>query len=677
MKAPENSKPRSKRLSKPSWPNSATPPTPTTPPLPPPPALPLPPSLLPPLKHLGTGRRRFLEALAPQRRWTPAEWAENCRVLGPDETSEPGPYSFDRTPYWKFVLNLMTRPGIEEIIVCKGAQIGWSELCRNALGFWIDSDPGPTLVLMPDQNSTNAFRDERLEPLFKNTPAVGRHLSVRAWDATKYRVKFDTMSLFLTWAGSKSGTKSRPIRYLVCEEPDEYPPFSSTGGDPLAKAFKRITTYSDKGKARVLIGGTPTTRAGNIWKRWELSAVRYHLWVPCPACNGYQELIWKQVKWAEFKDVPERAKRAEMIRSGTGGGGAGGSGGGAWYECVHCQARLRDHQKPRMLLRGIWATEDQVVTLDGRVVGPTPRAKRVAVFVPSYYSPWVRFADLAAEWLEAQDDPQALCDFINQRLAEPFEEQREKIAPGTIETKATGAPPPLLVPAWASALIATADTQGNNDADGYFYYTIRAWGYAYRSQLVDFGICNSVAELRQRCLERQIPREVGGAVAPQLLLVDSGGPRWNEIYQFALSDARIKPTKGMSTRGTWMVNEKLQKRHGLVLWEIDTNQSKDQLHRLITDPDRTRWMVHNQITPDYCRQMGAEAKIYNPNTRREEWVEVVKKNNHYWDCEHQQCAAAWRFGCGAPEPKPVETPRAEAAGQDRPEWMPERPQQWT
>jgi phage terminase large subunit GpA-like protein len=142
------------------------------------------------------------------------------------------------------------------------------------------------MILMPDQKSAEDFKAERIDPLVSNTPAVKRHLTSRAWDDTKHRIRFDTMRHSFVWAGSKSGTKSRRSA-LICEEPDEYPPFSSTGGDPLSKAEKRLTTYRDKGRE------DPARRHaddadGNIWKRWEMCSVRYHYWVPCPHCNAYQ-----------------------------------------------------------------------------------------------------------------------------------------------------------------------------------------------------------------------------------------------------------------------------------------------------------------------------------------------------------------------------------------------------
>jgi len=592
--------------------------------------------------------KAFWRTVYPQERLTPSEWAEKYRVLSPEESDEPGPYSFDRTPYWREVCDWFTK-NVEEIVCLKGAQVGWSDLNRNLMGFCIDIDPGPAMVLMPDQKSAEDFRVERIEPLIKNTPAIGRHLSDKRRDNTKHRIRFATMSLFMVWAGSKTGTKSRPIRFLFCEEPDEYPMFSSTGGDPLAKAEKRLTVAASKGRARKVIGGTPTTRRGNIWKRWEMCTAKMHYWVPCPHCNGYQELHWKGVKWPDLNES-DRKKRAEKIKTDS----------LAYYECEHCKEAIRDHHKPPMLRRGIWASEDQAVTRDGRVVGPDVTARRIGFFLPSTYSPWVTFSQLAEEWLNAQEDVQALCDFVNQRLAQPFEEQRDKTEPSLFHTKAEGAGPAKVVPSWATILITTADTQGDKGKATYWYYVTRAWTHGYRSQLVDYGIANSREELLANTLQKEYQWDRHGTVSPQQLLIDSGGDRTFEVYQIAqLDTARIHPTKGASddsrsdgrpTRQMWMVMQRYQKAHGVTLWMIDTQASKDQLHRLIHDPDASRWMPHNSIDDNYADQMSAEAKVFDPLKGFEEWKprQGFEKNNHYWDCEQQQVAAAWQFAMGAP-----------------------------
>jgi phage terminase large subunit GpA-like protein len=73
--------------------------------------------------------------------------------------------------------------GREEIVCLKGAQIGWSELCRNIARLLDRPGPRPVLILMPDQKSAEDFREERIEPLMKHTrpsaarqrPRVGQH----------------------------------------------------------------------------------------------------------------------------------------------------------------------------------------------------------------------------------------------------------------------------------------------------------------------------------------------------------------------------------------------------------------------------------------------------------------------------------------------------------------------
>ena len=552
---------------------------------------------------------------------------------------------------------------------------------RNILGWCIDHEPGPTLLVLPDQKSAEELFDERLRPLIEHTPAVGRHATGRAWDVKKRAIRFDTMSVYAAWAGSSQSTKSRPIRYAFCDEIDEYPPHSGGGGDPISKVRVRLTTFSRKGRARMLLGGTPTTRLGNVCKHFELANERRYFWVPCPHCGKYQQLAWSRIKWPSKDDLGEtdRARQAARITGED----------LAWYECEHCAGKIIERQhKSAMLARWVVAGEDQAVASDGRVVGPSPKSKRkVAFHYPATYSPWVRWSQLAAEFIAAQDDPAALMDFVNQRLAEPWEEKRARTQPDIFVAKATGAAEPRTVPPWAKVLIATADTQGSGEADGYFWYVVRAWGWDFRSQLVDYGVAKTKAELLDRTINKSFPIVDSngvtsglGLVTPAGIWIDSGGHRYSEIYQLAQADPRIHPTKGSSHTRTWMVSERPQKSHGIVLWEIETEQAKDLLHRLVNDPDPLRFMVHRAIAEDYGRQMCAEAKILDPASGRERWVEIIKNLNHIWDCEATGTAVAWRLGCGMQEPQQSSTPQQhqpiKAGTGDRPGWMPQRPSNW-
>jgi phage terminase large subunit GpA-like protein len=569
---------------------------------------------------------------------TPAQWAEQCRILGDDETSEPGPYRFDRTPYWREVLDKLADPTVEEIVCVKGAQVGWSELCRNAIGYWIDRDPAPILVLAPDRMMAQAYRDERLEPLFKHTPAVGRHLGTRAWDATKFRIKLNTCSLFITWAGSKSGAKSRPIGRLICEEPDEYPAFSSTGGDPLSKAEKRLTTYRDKGRAKLLVGGTPTTRSANCWKRWELCGARYWLWVPCPHCGRYQRLEWKRVKWPKIEGSETSSAKAKRLRDND----------LAWYECEHCQQRIEDRHKPTMLRGGRWLTEDQTVTEDGRTVGPITRSKRIGFSLSCLYSPWVSFSQLAAEWLESQNDIEALADFINQRLAEPWEQTVAAPREDEFSNKAEAARhmrlPVGVVPSWAGALFLTVDVQQNG-----MWLVLRAWGHAYRSRLIWYGFVRSFDEVYTRATALY-KVEDGRSCRVSLCLIDSGGgtaadareSRTQEVYRFCeRAPGLLIPIKGASNEQLRTVRSspyaKTADGRPVPLFTVHTQRCKDELMRLVRNGDG--WELNEGVEPDYLRQMTSEHKVRRADGSML-WIQKGSAENHCWDAEVYQVAAA-------------------------------------
>ena len=80
--------------------------------------------------------------------------------------------------------------GCEEVIVLKAAQVGFSESLRNTIGYWIDHEPGPCLIVMPDQKSAEELIDERIKPLLEFTPAVARHVSARSVVAGDTRSPF-------------------------------------------------------------------------------------------------------------------------------------------------------------------------------------------------------------------------------------------------------------------------------------------------------------------------------------------------------------------------------------------------------------------------------------------------------------------------------------------------------
>ena len=62
---------------------------------------------------------------------------------------------------------------ISEVVVMAGAQLGKSEALLNIIGYHIDIDPCPVLVLQPTLDMAQAFSKDRVAAgLIRSTPAI-------------------------------------------------------------------------------------------------------------------------------------------------------------------------------------------------------------------------------------------------------------------------------------------------------------------------------------------------------------------------------------------------------------------------------------------------------------------------------------------------------------------------
>jgi phage terminase large subunit GpA-like protein len=512
-------------------------------------------------------------------------------------------------------------PLVREVVIVAGTQIAKTTTIENILGHWIDDDPGPCLIVKPSESDVGEYIKERIRPLLDNS--LAEHVSSNRDDNTLRAIKLDTMPLYFGWAGSPGSLASRPCRYVLLDECDKFPPFAGREADPISLARERLATYLHR--ARLVMTSTPTTRDGAIWKAWESCGDRRFYFVPCPHCGEMQRLIWQQVKWQKLaiEDSIKRGDEIEQCRL-------------AWYECISGKCpKIQESHKPKMLERGEWRNE----------TGQT--SPRVGFHLNSLYSPWRTFASMAAEFIRAEHDIAAMMNFRNSRLAEPFENIASSTRPSMIRDKIAAGAARNIVPDWAVALFCTVDTQKD-----WFKLHIRAWGPLYRSQLVLEAVCESFDEVYRIGLQSVYETASGGKMQPHAMLIDSGGDRTNEVYQFALRDpGRIIPTKGAShaMRRPW---QNAPQPNGLVLRWIDTSFYKDMLTRLIHEQDK--WAVHEGVTEQYVIEMASEHKIIDRNTGKSRWMPKTSGARvEAWDCEVLQCAAADMAQLGSMPAAPV------------------------
>lgn len=141
---------------------------------------------------------------------------------------------------------MCARDDIEQVVLMWASQTGKTELVNNLVGFFIDHEPSPILVLQPTLEMAKNWSETRLAPMIRDCPSLaGRVADSKSRDSgnTKLQKVFLGGSISVCGANSPASLASRPIRILLCDEVDRMPDSAGTEGDPIALATRRTDTF--------------------------------------------------------------------------------------------------------------------------------------------------------------------------------------------------------------------------------------------------------------------------------------------------------------------------------------------------------------------------------------------------------------------------------------------------
>ena len=90
-----------------------------------------------------------LEAMKPPDDLAVSEWAANFRILDELSSKMIGPWKNSVTPYLVGIMDEFNSPDSEEVIFVKPTQVGGTEAIFNMMGYAIQQDPAPMMVVYP------------------------------------------------------------------------------------------------------------------------------------------------------------------------------------------------------------------------------------------------------------------------------------------------------------------------------------------------------------------------------------------------------------------------------------------------------------------------------------------------------------------------------------------------
>ena len=103
---------------------------------------------------------------------TVSQWADKYRILDAKTSAMPGPWRTDQTPYLKGIMDEFNNYETEEIVYVKPTQVGGTECLQNMVGYIIQQDPAPTMIVYPTEQLAKSISENRLQPMFKATPEL-------------------------------------------------------------------------------------------------------------------------------------------------------------------------------------------------------------------------------------------------------------------------------------------------------------------------------------------------------------------------------------------------------------------------------------------------------------------------------------------------------------------------
>jgi phage terminase large subunit GpA-like protein len=556
-------------------------------------------------------------ALAAPPHLTVAEWADRYRVLSREASAEPGKYRTDRAPYQRGILEACSDPLIDEVVVVSASQVGKTEIELNVIGFYIDQDPAPIMVVVPSVDpDAKAWSTDRIAPMLRDTPRLqGKVRDARTRDSGNkiLHKTFPGGHITLVGANSPSGLASRPIRVLLFDEIDRFAPSAGAEGDPVSLATKRTSTFWNR---KVIKVSSPTIKGiSRIERDWQRSDQRYFE-TPCPSCGHFQRLIWKQLVWDT--GAPDTAR----------------------YACAACGVLLEEADKLRMLLGGRWT--------------PTRPSAHVAGFhLSALYSPWTRWAELAREFLEAKDNAALLQPFVNARLGEWWEEPGEQFDVTGLAARREAY---TAVPASVGVLTAGVDLQADRLELAVYGWAPgeEAWTLAHERIYGD-PEQDDVWQRLETLLVQPYPREGGGELRIRACAIDSGAFT-HAVYRFVRprQGRGVVAVKGVSQRGRPLLGKPAKRnRHGVRVWPIGTDTAKDVLFARLRLQVPGPGYLHfpragaSGLDDEYLAQFGAEKVVarYVRGMRVREY-HTLRERNEAIDLYVYAFAALYTLGSG-------------------------------
>ena len=536
------------------------------------------------------------------------QWAETHGQLSAESSAEIGQWK--SLPYQTGIMNAISDPKIEGVVVAKSARVGYTKILNHAIGYFVEHKPSSILMVQPTIEDAEGFSKEELAPYVRDVACLSGLISdAKAKDGTNSLLHklFPGGVLSLIGANSPRGFRRISRRIVLLDEVSGFPKSAGAEGDPVKLAIKRSEYFHDR---KIVMGSTCTIKGEcRITQEFD-ETDQQRFFIPCPVCGHYQYLKFKNLKWSDENPSD------------------------AWFECEEKKCKIEHKNKRQIIERGRW-----------QATAESKRARWIGfhIWAAYSYSPNSTWGDLAIQFLESKRHGlESIKTFVNTVLGEPFDDnffERNNINDlrARSENYAFGTAPDGVV-----LVTAGVDVQDNRLA-----VQLLGWGKDDECWVLNYQeiFGNPSESAVWKSLDQFLAAPIIHQKFKQLSVsagaIDSGGHHTHEVYQYSRerkdknfwavkgSSQRNKPAIGKPTAVDVTFRGKTLKR-GAQLYSIGVDTIKTVLFSRLKIVERGAKYIHftTDLNDDYFKGLQSEKKVYKfkRGQRVVEWVKVHERN---------------------------------------------------
>lgn len=572
---------------------------------------------------------KILSGMKPPENLTVSQWADKNRRLTSESSAEIGKWRTSRTPYMLEILDSFTDPLIEHIVVWASSQVGKSETLNNMIGYCIDQDPGPMLLIQPTIDDVKRYSEMRIAPMIRETRCLKRKVAdPKSRDAanTKRQKSFPGGVLVMTGSNVAHDLSSMPIRFVFGDERDRWAKSAGSEGDPWELAVARTRTFYNKKMVEV---STPTVKgASAIEKSYKLGTME-HWKSECPHCGQYVEITFDNIRF-EYETVINGDDKIFNISD-------------IFYVCPEC---------------GGISDEITMKKQPSKWIATVPEAKELhktrSFKLTAWVSPWATWESIILQFLQAGNDTSKLQVVFNTQFGELWEERGDLASEDEVmarrEVYEAELPDGVLV---LTCGVDTQDDRLEYEVVGHRRFG-ETWGIK-KGVILGRPDSDEVWERLDEVISHKYKFESGVSLQISLTFIDEGGHFTQEVRQrclerqskkvFAIKGANRPdvPYTSPPKKQKIVVNGKIV---GQVwVYELGVNAGKqkiiDNLRVLSPGANYCHFPLRDDYGKQFFKQLMSEHLVYNPKLKNPwSWEKIPgHERNEAFDIRNYNLAA--------------------------------------